>query len=84
MAMVDFISLGKLTTSLRRLCRAAGPGCELVNKVEGLYKGIETKLVQSVLTAAVLFAGQHRIYEMTKKVRVELLQRCVSQCVSRH
>jgi len=34
---------------------------------EGLYKGIASKLVQSVLTAAILFAGQRRIYEMTKK-----------------
>ncbi|KAF7332162.1 MFS general substrate transporter [Mycena kentingensis (nom. inval.)] len=37
--------------------------------VAGLYKGIETKLVQSVLTAAFLFAGQQRIYQMTKRVR---------------
>ena len=36
--------------------------------VEGLYKGIGSKLVQSVLTAAILFAGQRRIYELTKKV----------------
>ncbi|KAJ6599092.1 mitochondrial carrier domain-containing protein [Mycena vulgaris] len=35
--------------------------------VEGLYKGIGSKLVQSVLTAAILFAGQRRIYEITKK-----------------
>jgi len=34
--------------------------------VRGLYKGISTKLVQSVLTAAILFAGQRRIYELTK------------------
>jgi len=34
--------------------------------VAGLYKGIESKLVQSVLTAAILFAGQKRIYELTK------------------
>ena len=37
--------------------------------IEGLYKGVGSKLVQSVLTAAILFAGQKRIYEMTKKVR---------------
>ena len=37
--------------------------------VEGLYKGVGSKLAQSVLTAAILFAGQRRIYEMTKKVR---------------
>jgi len=35
--------------------------------VEGLYKGVGSKLVQSVLTAAILFAGQRRIYEMTKE-----------------
>ncbi|KAF7301633.1 Mitochondrial carrier [Mycena indigotica] len=35
--------------------------------VAGLYKGIGSKLVQSVLTAAILFAGQHRIYQLTKK-----------------
>lgn len=35
----------------------------------GLYKGIESKLVQSVLTAAILFAGQKRIYELTRAVR---------------
>jgi len=35
--------------------------------VEGLYKGATSKLLQSVLTAAILFAGQRRIYEMTKK-----------------
>ncbi|KIM90765.1 hypothetical protein PILCRDRAFT_811240 [Piloderma croceum F 1598] len=34
--------------------------------VEGLYKGVGSKLVQSVLTAAILFAGQRRIYELTK------------------
>lgn len=36
--------------------------------IEGLYKGIGSKLVQSVLTAAILFAGQRRIYEITKNV----------------
>lgn len=35
--------------------------------VAGLYKGISTKLVQSVLTAAILFAGQKRVYEITKR-----------------
>jgi len=35
--------------------------------VEGLYKGIGGKIVQSVLTAAILFAGQRRIFEITKK-----------------
>lgn len=36
--------------------------------IEGLYKGIGSKIIQSVLTAAILFAGQRRIFEMTKKV----------------
>ncbi len=36
--------------------------------VEGLYKGIGSKLTQSVLTAAILFASQRRIYESIKKV----------------
>ncbi|KAF8076355.1 peroxisomal membrane protein PMP47B [Lyophyllum atratum] len=35
--------------------------------IGGLYKGVGSKLVQSVLTAAILFAGQRRIFEMTKK-----------------
>jgi len=38
-----------------------------VEGIGGLYKGIGSKLVQSVLTAAILFAGQRRIYEVTKK-----------------
>lgn len=40
--------------------------------VEGLYKGVGSKLMQSVLTAAILFAGQRRIYELTKKVRKQV------------
>ncbi|KIK95637.1 hypothetical protein PAXRUDRAFT_32861 [Paxillus rubicundulus Ve08.2h10] len=35
--------------------------------LRGLYKGSGSKLLQSVLTAAILFAGQKRIYELTKK-----------------
>ncbi|EJF62241.1 mitochondrial carrier [Dichomitus squalens] len=35
--------------------------------IEGLYRGVGSKLIQSVLTAAILFAGQKRIYEVTKK-----------------
>ncbi|KAL0579535.1 hypothetical protein V5O48_002464 [Marasmius crinis-equi] len=34
--------------------------------VSGLWKGAGSKLTQSVLTAAILFAAQKRIYEMTK------------------
>ena len=40
--------------------------------VQGLYKGVASKLLQSVLTAAILFACQRRIYELTKKVRVQV------------
>ncbi|KZT70317.1 mitochondrial carrier [Daedalea quercina L-15889] len=35
--------------------------------VEGLYKGVGSKLLQSVLTAAILFMCQRRVYEMTKQ-----------------
>ncbi|KAG8701370.1 hypothetical protein FRC09_005409 [Ceratobasidium sp. 395] len=34
--------------------------------IAGLYRGIGSKLAQSVLTAAILFAGQRRFYELTK------------------
>lgn len=36
--------------------------------VEGIYKGVGNKLLQSVLTAALLFVGQKKIYEVIKKV----------------
>lgn len=36
--------------------------------IDGLYKGMGSKLVQSVLTAAILFAGQRRIFEISKAV----------------
>ena len=36
--------------------------------IEGLYRGIGSKVTQSVLTAAILFAGQRRIFELTKAV----------------
>lgn len=35
--------------------------------IEGLYKGIGSKLIQSVLTAAILFSSQRRIYNVVKK-----------------
>jgi adenine nucleotide transporter 17 len=38
--------------------------------LSGLYKGIGSKLLQSVLTAAILFASQRRLYEIMKKVAV--------------
>jgi len=47
-------SLGALATILRD------------EGVEGLYKGMGSKLVQSVLTAAILFAFQRRIFLLTK------------------
>jgi adenine nucleotide transporter 17 len=34
--------------------------------VSGMYKGAGSKLLQSMLTAAILFASQRRIYELTK------------------
>ena len=36
--------------------------------VGGVYKGVGNKLLQSVLTAAILFVGQKKIYEVIKKV----------------
>ncbi|KAF8192440.1 mitochondrial carrier domain-containing protein [Pholiota molesta] len=42
--------------------------------VEGLYKGIGSKIIQSVLTAAILFAGQRRIFEMTKSALQPVLK----------
>jgi len=35
--------------------------------IGGLYKGVGNKLLQSVLTAAILFVGQKKIYEVVKK-----------------
>ncbi|WFD23716.1 hypothetical protein MEQU1_002410 [Malassezia equina] len=35
----------------------------------GLYRGISSKLLQSILTAAILFASKERIYQITKMVR---------------
>jgi len=36
--------------------------------IAGVYKGVGNKLIQSVLTAAILFVGQKKIYEVIKKV----------------
>lgn len=36
--------------------------------VSGIYRGAGSKLLQSVLTAAILFASQRRIYELTKLI----------------
>ncbi|KAL4245760.1 mitochondrial carrier family protein [Abortiporus biennis] len=40
--------------------------------IGGLYKGIGSKLTQSVLTAAILFACQKKIYDMTKQALVTI------------
>jgi len=37
--------------------------------LQGLYRGAGSKLLQSVLTAAILFVAQKRIYDLTNKVR---------------
>lgn len=34
--------------------------------VGGLYRGISSKMLQSILTAAILFASKERIYQLTK------------------
>jgi len=36
--------------------------------IEGVYKGMGSKLTQSVLNSAILFAGQKKIYEVVKRV----------------
>ena len=38
--------------------------------IGGVYKGLGNKLIQSVLTAAILFVGQKKVYEVTKKVNI--------------
>lgn len=38
--------------------------------IGGVYKGVGNKLLQSVLTAAILFVGQKKIYEVIKKVSI--------------
>lgn len=40
--------------------------------VAGLYSGIEAKLLQSVLSAALLFAGQQKVYEVCKRALVKV------------
>lgn len=43
---------------------------EIVQKegIAGLYRGITSKLLQSVLTAAILFASKERVFNITKTV----------------
>lgn len=41
--------------------------------LQGLYGGAQSKLLQSVLTAAILFAAQKRVYDFASKVAE---QRC--------
>ena len=51
--------------------KSALDGMLLIIKNEGIggvYKGVGNKLLQSVLTAAILFVGQKKIYEVIKKV----------------
>ncbi|GJJ07544.1 hypothetical protein Clacol_001746 [Clathrus columnatus] len=50
--------------------------------LHGLYKGVGSKLVQSVLTAAILFAGQRRIYEIVYAATkpVSSVNACPSTC----
>lgn len=43
--------------------------------ISGLYKGVGNKLIQSVLTAAILFAGQRRIYELTKSALAPVVKK---------
>ena len=40
--------------------------------VEGLYKGLQSKASQSVLTAAILFLAKERIFTFTVKLLVIL------------
>ena len=47
--------------------------------IEALYRGMGSKLIQSVLTAAILFAGQRRIYEVTKQVRFFSPKYCTAE-----
>ena len=42
--------------------------------IRGTYKGVGSKLLQSVLTAAILFVGQKKIHEVIKKVSILLLR----------
>jgi hypothetical protein len=42
--------------------------------MSGIYKGAGPKLLQSVLTAAILFASQRRIYELMKVTPLFLYQ----------
>jgi len=55
-------------------------GLQKILKEEGLagmYKGVGSKLVQSVLTAAILFVGQRRIYELVKTATEPILAKSV-------
>ncbi|KAJ3801611.1 mitochondrial carrier domain-containing protein [Lentinula aff. detonsa] len=72
----DFFVLGAIS-KLARLQAGATKYRSSINALatilreeglEGLYKGMGSKLLQSVLTAAILFAFQRRIFLMTKAV----------------
>ena len=60
--------------------KSALDGMLLIIKDEGIggvYKGVGNKLLQSVLTAAILFLGQKKIYEVIKKVSIPFYRRRV-------
>lgn len=42
--------------------------CTRLTSFAGLYRGLLSKLLQSILTAAILFASKERIYKITKSV----------------
>lgn len=42
--------------------------CDGTSSVGGLYRGISSKLLQSVLTAAILFMSKERVFAATKKI----------------
>lgn len=48
--------------------------------IAGVYKGVGNKLLQSVLTAAILFVGQKKIYEVIKKVSIPSCSAAGSSC----
>lgn len=53
-----------IPAALKHIVRSEG--------VSGLYAGLQAKLLQSVLTAALLFAGQQRVYEAVKRALVKV------------
>jgi adenine nucleotide transporter 17 len=62
-------SQGGIMGSLRRIIAQEGYG--------GLYKGIGPKIIQSVITAAFLFAFKDALYDMTVKARSVSVKKAV-------